>query len=99
MKMASLRSTAPPRSVVNSTPVPVLGQQLGQVLFEDGHAAFAQGLDPGFVIVHADNAMAHFSKANCRNKSHISGPDHTDGNWIWHRLLVSPSLPPAGYRA
>jgi hypothetical protein len=50
---------------------PVLGQQLGKVFLVDGHAAIAEGLDPGFVIVHAENAMAHLSKTGCCNESHI----------------------------
>jgi hypothetical protein len=52
------------------------------MLLEDRHAAFTQSLYPGFVIVHAGNLMTHFGKTYRRNKANISGPDHTDGNWI-----------------
>ena len=83
MKIASLCSTASPRSVVKVHALaPVPGQQLGQVLLEDGHAAFAQDLDPGFVVVYADDTMAHLRKTYGRHKPHIAGPDHTDGNWL-----------------
>jgi hypothetical protein len=61
-------------------PAAMPGQQLRQVLFIDGNAAFAQSLHPGFVVVYADDMMAHFGEANCRNKPHVSGPDHTNGN-------------------
>jgi hypothetical protein len=60
--------------------VSILSQKLGQVLFEDGHSTFIKGSNPGFIIVHADNLMTYFGEANCRYKSHISGPDHTNGN-------------------
>ena len=60
----------------------VFGQQLGQSFFKDGHAACTEGSDPGFVIVHADDAVAHFGKANCRDESHVSGSDHTNRNWV-----------------
>jgi hypothetical protein len=72
------------------------GQQFGQVLLEDRYTTFAEGPHPCLVIVYADNLMAHFGKANCRNESHVSRPDYTDGNWILHRLFVSPLLLSAG---
>ena len=58
------------------------GQQLGQVFFEDGNAAFAEGFHPGFVIVHANDGVAHFGKTDRRHESHISGADYTDGNGL-----------------
>jgi hypothetical protein len=83
MKMASL--CAPRPAQVGGelhAAVPVLGEQLGQVVLEDGHAAFAERLHLGFVVVDAGDAVAHFGKADRRNEAHISGPDHTDGNWL-----------------
>ena len=62
--------------------VAVTGKQLGQVVFIDRHAALAKKVDLGLVVVDTEDAMAHFSKANGRNKSYVSGPDHTDGNWL-----------------
>ncbi len=62
--------------------VPVPGQQLGQMPLEDGHAAFAEGLDFGFVVVHADDAVAHLGKADGSNEAHVPGPDDADGNWL-----------------
>ena len=58
--------------------VAMLGQQFGQVLFEDGHAAFAESFDPGFIIIHANDAMADLGKANGRDQSDISRPDYAD---------------------
>jgi hypothetical protein len=54
------------------------GQQLGEMVFKDGHAAFTEGLDLGFVIVHADDAVAHLGKADGCYESDVSGSDHTD---------------------
>src|ERR1017187_10083600 len=51
---------------------PVHGQQLRKVLFEDRHSAFREGLYSSFVIVDTNDLMAHFGKANCRNKSDIT---------------------------
>ncbi len=51
---------------------PVFGEQRGQVVFVDGYAALAEGLDPGFIIVDAEDAVAHFSKTGCGNETHIS---------------------------
>jgi len=53
------------------TAVKMLGQQLGQQVLEDGHAAFPESLDPGFVVVHADHVVAHFRKANRGNQAHV----------------------------
>ena len=76
---ASLFSTASPRSVVKTTEsAAVLGQQLRQVLLEDGHAAVAELIHLGFVVVHADHAVADLGKTRSRHKSHVTGPDHTD---------------------
>jgi hypothetical protein len=36
--------------------------------------------------------MTDFGKANCRNQSHVSGADYTDGNWLYHALEFSLSL-------
>ena len=68
----------------------MLGEQLRQVVFEDGHSAFAQAFYPGFVVVNADDMMAHFGETNRRNESHISGTDDADRNWLRHSLLLSP---------
>jgi hypothetical protein len=56
----------------------MFGQQFGKMLFVDGYAAFAEGLDPVFVVVYADDPVAHFGKANCHDETHIAGPDYTD---------------------
>jgi len=63
-------------------PVPMTGQQLRQVVFKNGHAAFAEGFDPGLIVVDAEDGMPHFGKANGCNKSHVPGPDDADGNWL-----------------
>jgi hypothetical protein len=34
------------------------------MVFKNGHAAFAEGFDLGLVIVDADDAVAHFGKAD-----------------------------------
>jgi hypothetical protein len=49
---------------------------------EDWHAACLEDLHPGFVIVHAENMMSDLRKTNGRYKSHVTGPNHTDGNWL-----------------
>ena len=59
---------------------PVLCQQLGQMLLEDGNATLAQGLDPLFVVIDTEDMMAHLGKTDGSNESHISGPYHADGN-------------------
>ena len=56
----------------------MLRQQFGQVLFEDRHAALAELLHPGFVVVYADDLVAHLGKANGRHQPYVSGPDHTN---------------------
>ena len=66
------------------------GQQLRQVFLEDGHATLAELFHLGFVVVHADHAVANFGKAGCRHKSHVTGPDYTDCNWRAHALVLSP---------
>jgi hypothetical protein len=76
--------------------VSVLGQQLRKMILKDGYTAFAEGLHPGLIVVDAEDAMAHFGETNGGYKSHISGPDHTDGNWLRHRFVLSPSLLPLG---
>jgi hypothetical protein len=60
------------------------GQQTGQMVFEDRHAAFTESFYLGFVIVHADDAVAHLGKANGSDQSDISGPDYTNGNRFRH---------------
>jgi hypothetical protein len=62
--------------------IEMFGKQLGQVLLEDGNATFAESFDPGFVIIHANDAMADLGKANCRDKADVSRPDYADGNWL-----------------
>src|SRR5208283_1121679 len=68
----------------------VLGQQLRQVLLENGHTAFTQLLHFGFIVVHADHAMADLGKTRSRHKSHVTRPDYTDRNWLAHALMFSP---------
>jgi hypothetical protein len=60
----------------------VPGQKLGQVLFVNGHAPFAEHLYLGFVVVNAGNLVAHIRKADSRNEPYVTGPDDTDGNWL-----------------
>jgi hypothetical protein len=60
----------------------MLCEQFRQMVFVDRHAAFAESSDPGFVIVDADDPMAHLGKTNGRDQAYISRPDHTDGNWL-----------------
>jgi hypothetical protein len=55
---------------------------------EDGHAAAAEGFHPRFVIVHAGDLVPDFGKADGCNESHISGPNHADGNWLRHALML-----------
>ena len=74
--------------------IPMFGQQLGQMVFEYGHAALTEGIHPGFVVINADNAMPHFGEAGRRDKSDISGPYYTNGNLIRHRLLSLSRLSP-----
>jgi hypothetical protein len=67
------------------------------VVFKDGDAALTQELDPGFVVIDAANAMAHFGKANGGYESYIPGPDYADGHWVGHQLccllrIFSPKL-------
>ena len=50
----------------------VLGQQLRQVLLKNGHAALAELLHPGFIIIDADHLVAHVGKTGCRNQPNIS---------------------------
>ena len=71
--------------------IPMPRQQLRQMLFVDGNAAFAQRLHPGFVIVYANHRMAHLGKTNRRHEAYVSGADHTDRNGLCHRLALSPS--------
>jgi hypothetical protein len=52
------------------------------VLLVDGHAAFTKSFDPDFVIVHAQDAMADLGKTYRRDKPHVPGADHTDGNGL-----------------
>jgi len=49
---------------------------------EDRYAPLAQHLRLGFVIIHTDNLVAHLGKTDSGNKPNVSGPDHTDGNWL-----------------
>ena len=62
--------------------VKMFGQQFGQVLLEDGNAAFAEGFYPRFVIVNANDAMADLGKANSGDKAHVPGANYTDGDWF-----------------
>jgi hypothetical protein len=66
------------------------GKKLGQMALEDGHTAFAQGLHFGFVLVHADDLVADLGKTDSSYESDVSGPDHTDGNWLRHTQALSP---------
>jgi len=34
----------------------------------------AQDFYLGFIVIHAQNPVTHFSKAHCRYQAHISGP-------------------------
>ena len=75
----------------------VPGQHFRQMALEDGHAALAQGLYPGFVIVYADDPMSYLCKANGCNESHIAGPDYTDGSWLRHMFSLYCWWTPAGF--
>ena len=68
----------------------VPGQQLRQMLLENGHAAVAKLFHLAFIVVHADHVVADLGKTGSRHKSHITRPDHTDGNWLAHALMFSP---------
>ena len=49
--------------------------QLGDVLFVDGHAAFAKGCGPlAALSIHAEDAIADHSKTSRRNEAHYSVP-------------------------
>jgi hypothetical protein len=34
--------------------------------------------------------VADLGKTDSSHKSNVSGPDHTDGNWLRHTLALSP---------
>jgi len=63
-------------------------EKLGQMALEDGHAAIAEGLHFGFVLVHAEDLVADLGKTDSSYESDVSGPDHTDGNWLRHTLAL-----------
>ena len=69
----------------------VPGQQLRQMALKDRHAALAQSLHLGFVIVHADHLVPYLRKANGSHQSHITGADHTDRNRLQRFLAISLS--------
>ncbi len=68
----------------------VLCQQLWQMLLKDGHAALAELLHTGFVVVDADDLVTHFRKTGRRHKPYIARPDHTDRNLLGHAFVRSP---------
>lgn len=79
MKITSLLPIAPARLAVNST-VPSLcfASNWRELLFEDRHSPLTERLELCFVIVHADEAVAHLGKLTGCDQSNISGHDHTD---------------------
>ena len=56
----------------------VLLQQLRQMLLKDGHTALAELLDPGFIVVDANDIVTHVSKTGGRHETDVSRPDHTN---------------------
>jgi hypothetical protein len=69
---------------------PMAGEKLRQMALEDRHAAFAQGIHLGFIVVHADDLVANLGKTDGSHESDVTRPDHTDGNWLRHALALSP---------
>ncbi len=56
------------------------GEHLRQMSLEDGSFSALKLCDFGFVVVHADDAMAHLCKADGGDEADISGTDDTDGD-------------------
>ena len=89
--LACLDGSAQVRGEIH-TAVEVFCQHLGQVLFVNRDAALAERCHLGFVIVDADDAMAHFGKADRGHQADISRADHTDGNGIRHERVSRRDL-------
>ena len=49
-----------------------------QAGFVDGHLARLKGLDPSWIVIHADNVMADVGKAGAGDETDITGADNRD---------------------
>ena len=93
MNTASFFSTALARSVVKSTPRPrCFPSSSGRCSSKIGTPPCAQHFHFRFIVVNAGDAVAHFGKADRRNKSDISRPDDTDRIQILPCAGISPKL-------